>query len=296
MQRTTSLAISNAVMLDNQRTLSRMATYQEQLSSGKRINRVSDDPVQARSALRYRAESVQTGKFMDNIGKGQALLTTADNALSEMGKAMDEAKQLAVQGANASQDAASRATLATSVDSLLERMVDLANSVHDGRYVFAGTATTTKPFAIATDGETVSYQGNIDTYKVQIGNDSTVDLNRDGHTLFQGDVDVFGSLVALRNALKDNDPTAVADLITQVDAGQAHLSNIHGAMGGTETRLELASNQLQSAKNSLDSLTSQAEDVDFAKTLSDYQMAESSLTAGLQAAAKVIRSTLLDYL
>jgi flagellar hook-associated protein 3 FlgL len=175
-------------------------------------------------------------------------------------------------------------------------MVDLANSVHDGRYVFAGTATTTKPFAIATDGETVSYQGNIDTYKVQIGNDSTVDLNRDGHTLFQGDVDVFGSLVALRNALKDNDPTAVADLITQVDAGQAHLSNIHGAMGGTETRLELASNQLQSAKNSLDSLTSQAEDVDFAKTLSDYQMAESSLTAGLQAAAKVIRSTLLDYL
>jgi flagellar hook-associated protein 3 FlgL len=294
--RITINAINNTVLADNQRTIGRLATYQEQLSSGKRVNRVSDDPGAARSALRYRAESVQTSKYLDNIAKGESFVNASDSALEQMSQVLDDAKSLAVQGANGTQDAASRKALSQSVDSLLTRMVDLSNTVHDGRYIFAGTATYTQPFARSADGESVVYQGNLDEFDIQIGSDSRVTVNQDGNTLFQQDGDVFGSLVELRNALASNDAATVSSLVQDIDDVHTHLNNLHGALGGTEQRFELARNQLESAKVNLDALVSQAEDVDFADTIAQMQLAQVALEAGLQAGAKVLRPSLLDYL
>jgi flagellar hook-associated protein 3 FlgL len=294
--RVTLNAISNTVLADNQRTIARLATYQEQLSSGKRINRVSDDPVEARQALRYRAESLQTDSYLDNISKGGSFISASDSALGQMTEVMDQAKALAVQGANGTQDAASRQALARSVDSLLTRLVDLGNTVHDGRAVFAGTATASQPFARSADGSQVVYQGNLDAFAVQVGPNSRVTVNQDGFSLFKGGVDVFKSLIDLRDALTANDPTTITGLITTVDQAHAHLNDLHGAMGGTEQRLDLARNQLEGTKTNLDDLLSQAEDVDFAATIANMQTAQVALEAGLQAGAKVLKPSLLDFL
>jgi flagellar hook-associated protein 3 FlgL len=295
-ERITINALNNTVLADNQRTISRLATYQEQLSSGKRVNRVSDDPGAARSALRYRAESVQTSKYLDNISKGESFVNASDSAMEQMSKVLDDAKSLAVQGANGTQDAASRKALSQSVDSLLTRMVDLANTVHDGRYIFSGTSTYTQPFARSADGQSVVYQGNLDEFEIQIGPDSRVTVNQDGNSLFQQDGDVFGSLVKLRNALATNDPATVSSLVQNIDDASTHLNDLHGALGGTEQRMELARNQLESAKVNLDALVSKSEDVDFADTIAQMQLAQVALEAGLQAGAKVLRPSLLDYL
>jgi flagellar hook-associated protein 3 FlgL len=294
--RITLNAISNTVLADNQRTIARLATYQQQLSSGKRINQVSDDPVAARQALRYRTESLETGKFLDNISKGSSFIDATDSSIEQMSQVLDEAKQLAVQGATATQDANSRKALAQSVDSLLGRMVDLANTVHDGRYLFSGTATLTQPFARSADGKSVTYQGNLDSFDVKIGPNTSVTLNQDGYTLFQSQTDVFASLTKLRDALSSNDPTAVSGLIATVDQASAHINDLHGALGGREQRLTLAQNQLESAKVGLDDLTSKAEDVDFTDTISKMQLAQTALQAGLEAGAKVLKPSLLDYL
>jgi flagellar hook-associated protein 3 FlgL len=294
--RITINAINNTVLADNQRNIARLATYQEQLSSGKRINRVSDDPVAARSALRYRAESVQTTKYLDNIDKGGSFIDATDSALGQMSQILDQAKTLAVQGANGTQDASSRKALAQSADSLLTRLVDLANTVHDGRYLFSGTATFTQPFSRSADGQSVTYGGNLDSFGIQIGAAARVSVNQDGHTLFQEDTDVFASLVELRNALLANDPATVSSLVTDIDQAHSHLNDLHGALGGTEQRLTLARNQLEAAKVNLDSLVSAAEDVDFAQTISDMQLAQVALEAGLQAGARVLRPSLLDFL
>lgn len=294
--RITINAINNTILADNQRTISRLANYQEQLSSGKRINQVSDDPGAARSALRYRAESMQTTKYLDNITKGDSFITASDSAMEQMSQVLNDAKSLAVQGANGTQDAASRKALGQSVDSLLTRLVDLANTVHDGRYLFSGTATFTQPFVRSADGATVDYQGNLDTFEVQIGPGSHVNVNQDGNTLFKQQVDIFGSLVELRDALRANDASKITGLIQTVDDAHAHLNNLHGALGGTEQRLELARNQLESAKVNLDGLVSAAEDADFPEVISQMQLAQVALEAGLKAGAKVLRPSLLDFL
>jgi flagellar hook-associated protein 3 FlgL len=294
--RITINAINNTVLADNQRTISRLANYQEQLSSGKRINQVSDDPGAARSALRYRAESMQTTKYLDNISKGDSFITASDAAMEQMSQVLNDAKSLAVQGANGTQDAASRKALGQSVDSLLTRLVDLANTVHDGRYLFSGTATFTQPFARSADGTTVNYGGNLDTFEVQIGPGSQVNVNQDGNTMFKQEVDIFGSLVELRDALRANDASKITGLIQTVDDAHAHMNDLHGALGGTEQRLELARNQLESAKVNLDGLVSAAEDADFPEVIAQMQLAQVALEAGLKAGAKVLRPSLLDFL
>lgn len=295
-ERTTVTSISNTVLADNQRTIARMATYQEQLSSGKRINRISDDPVAGRQVMRYRAESLQTTKWIDNISKGSSFVDASDGSFSQMSDVLDEAKQLAVQGANGTQDAASRMALAQSADSLLTRLVDLGNSAHDGRYLFAGTATLDPPFALSDDGSSVTYQGNLDTFAVQVGPHVQATINQDGHTLFQGATDVFASLIELRDALKADDQARISTAISAVDEAHTHVNNLHGALGGVEQRLELTRNQLEQAKTGLGELLSKSEDADFAEVLSQFQLAQVALQAGLQAGAKVIKPTLLDYL
>lgn len=296
MDRITSTALSNTVLADTQRTLAQLATYQEQLSSGKRVNRVSDDPVAARSAMRYRAESLQTGKYLDNIAKATSFMNASDSAFNDMSQIMDQVKQLAVQGANGTEDADSRNALATSADSLLTRLVDLANTTYDGRFVFAGTATLDQPFAKSADGSQVTYQGNLDSFDVQVGPSSSVTVNQNGFALFQGDTDVFGSVIKLRDALKANDPTAVNNLLTTIDQAATKINDLHGAMGGEEQRLTMTQNQLESTKVELDKLVSDAEDADMTDTISKLQLAQTALQAGLQAGASVLKPSLLDYL
>ena len=297
MDRITLLGLNRSVLDNNQRTLARLATYQEQLSTGKKLNRISDDVVAARQSLRYRADENATGKYLDNIDKSLAYMGATDTAFSEITSLFDEVKSIAVQGANASQDAASRAALAQAVDSHLARMVDVANTVHDGRFIFGGTATTSgKPFALAADGLQVDYSGNLDSFQVEVGPNSRIQVNQDGNQLFKGEVDIFDTLIQLRDALMANDATATAKLIDTVDASQRHANDLQGSMGGRIQRLERAQSQLEINRTYQKELISQAEDIDFTETVANLQLAQVSLEAGLQAASRTLTPSLLDFL
>jgi len=298
MDRITTNGLSNSVLDANQKTLARLANYQLQLATNKKLNQVSDDPVAAKQSLRYRAEGMQVQKHLDNIDKATSFMSATDQSIGEMTQLLDEAKSLAVQGANGSQDATSRKTLAGSVDSLLSRMVDLANTVHDGRFLFGGTATvqTAPPFARNATDTGVDYTGNLDTFSVKIGPTSDVQVNTDGFSLLKGQQDVFQVLYKLRDSLNQNDPATVNDLVTDVDAAFQQVNGIEGSMGGRIQRLDLARSQLENTKVYLGDLVSQAEDADMPEVITKMNMTQTALQAGLQSGAKVMQTTLLDFL
>lgn len=297
MDRITLVGLNASVLANNQKTLARLATYQEQLATGKKLNRISDDVVAARQSLRYRADENASGKYLNNIDKSLAYMGATDTALNEVTQLFDQVKAIAVQGANGSQDAASRYALSQSVDSFLTRMTDVANTVHDGRFIFGGTATTAdKPFALSEDGTRVDYAGNLDAFQVEVGPNSTVEVNQDGYTLFKKQVDVFDAMIQLRDALRDNDPTKVAELIDTVDTAQRHANDLQGSMGGKIQRLELSRTQLESSRIYQKELISQAEDADFTEVISQMQLTQVALEAGLQSAARTITPSLLDFL
>jgi flagellin-like hook-associated protein FlgL len=142
----------------------------------------------------------------------------------------------------------------------------------------------------------VSYQGNLDTFSLQVGAQASVPINQNGNALFKTPVDVFGTLIQLRDALNNNDPTTVGNLITNVDAAASQIQNAHGALGGNEQRLTLAQNQLQSSQTTLTTLLGQTVDADLPDTVSQMQQAQTALQSGLEAAAKILTPNLLSYL
>lgn len=296
MDRVTNLKLSQSILYDNNRTLSRLSQLQEQLATGKRVNRLSDDPVISRESLRLRTQSFQTQQYMDNIDGALSTLNVQDGVLGDVEELFDQAKSTAVQGANGSETAASRAAMAAAIDNTLSRLVDLANTAHEGRYVFAGTAVDQRPFALDATRSGATYAGNGDAASARIGPDTEVPLDNDGQALFKGGKDAFAALVKLRDALKVNDPSAVTASIADVDAAHGAITDARGALGGRTQRLEMARNRLDSSKLQVDGLISKGEDADVATTIADMQLAQSALQAGMQAGARIIKPTLLDYL
>ena len=296
MTRVSLLSMRRNVLGNTQRNLGRVADLQEQLSSGKRIQRMSDDPISGRRALVSRIEEFEAGRFLTNIDRSLSFMTASDETMGEIVKVYDEAKAIAVQGANATQDAFSRRALAQSVDSQLDRLVDMVNTVQDGRYLFSGTASLTKPFEMNANRDDVIYQGDLDSFEVEVGFSAKSQVNQNGFELWKEEQDIFAVLVDLRDALLADDPEEVSNLINNVDEATAHVTSLQGEMGGRVQRLELTRSQLERTQVHLGEIISREEDVDMAATIMEMQSAQVALEAGLQTAARVIQPSLVDFL
>jgi flagellar hook-associated protein 3 FlgL len=188
------------------------ATYQlegQQLSTGKSLNAPSDDPSVIAQDIAVRADNsvhTQLGKNFTDLGNE---LTTVDGALSNLTSVLQQARNLAVQGASDTINASQRGDIATQVDQLLSEAIGFANTQYNGKYVFAGTQVpTTIPLVIGQGSPitTVTSQGNTVQQTQQDPNGTTITR---GVTLQQafnynapdGSPDVFQTLINLRDTL-----------------------------------------------------------------------------------------------
>jgi flagellar hook-associated protein 3 FlgL len=296
MDRIATTSLNRNILNANQAALGRLSELQLQLATQKRISKPSDDPVGIRHSMRLRAESLKSADYEANIDASLGWLDTSDSTFSEMTGLLQGVKGIAVQGGNDTLDANARRALGTSVDNALKRMVDLANAGYDGRYVFAGAATTTKPFALAADGQSVAYVGAQEDFSIEIGPTSTMAVSQVGSALFQEPNDVFQALIDLRDALNDDDAPAVRASIGAIDAAHDQVATHHGILGGRHQRLEMTQSQLAEVQINLDELISRIEDVDLPEVISRFQSGQVALQAGLEAGARVSQQTLLDFL
>lgn len=121
---------------------------QTQIATGKRVLKPSDDPIAISKSMKVRALLRDNEQYQRNIDDALAWIESTEAALSSMVEVITELKEIAVDGASDSKDASERANLAAQVETLIERLVDLANVTYDGRFVFAGTYTLTIPYGL----------------------------------------------------------------------------------------------------------------------------------------------------
>ena len=117
-----------------QGSLSRLAELQEQLSSGRRLNRPSDSPTDTAQAMRLRGSLSSLEQYSRNAADGASRLGLADPALTTSTELVAHARELGRQGANAgSSSPASRAALATELDQVRASLLDQANTTYLSR-------------------------------------------------------------------------------------------------------------------------------------------------------------------
>lgn len=118
---------------------------QNQLSTGKKITRASQDPVIAMNGMRYRSQVTEIEQFDRNLSEVYNWMDNADATLDKVGETLQRIRELAVQVSNDTYEETQRGNVAKEVDQLLEHLISLANTRSNNKYIFNGTNTTNPP-------------------------------------------------------------------------------------------------------------------------------------------------------
>jgi flagellar hook-associated protein 3 FlgL len=274
--------------------LTKLATLQEQLETGKKINRPSDDPAGTTTALRVRSGLADQTQYIRNAADGTAWLGTIDSALSGITSQVQRAQVLAQQGANTgSMSSTAMEALATEVDQIRASVLQQANTTYLGRPVFGGTTSGGKAF----DTTTGNYVGDSGTVERRVGSDVTVRVDASGTDTFGTDGDnLFSHLSDLSNRLRAGDSDGLESSIATIASDLQKLSGASAGEGARYNRITKASDLATATQLQLKSSLSDVEDVDLAEATLNLATQQTAYQAALAAASKTLQPSLLDFL
>ena len=160
-----------------------MSQTQSQLSTGKKLQRASDNPA---AMAQVNALNAQLSASQQQVSNGNAvtsLLQLEQNALNNATTALQSARDLAVEANNSDLNTTERQGIVAQLQQLQQSLLGAANSRDaGGNYLFGGTASTAPPFV--QGGGAVSYVGNDQVNQVQIGPDQSVSVGDAGSSVF----------------------------------------------------------------------------------------------------------------
>lgn len=143
--RVTQSMLSNSNLKYISQNYNKLSQVYDQINSGKKITKPSDDPVIAMKGMRYRSQLVEVDQFRRNLSEGFNWMDNADAALDETNQVLNRIRDLTVQASNDSYDAVARKNIAEEITKLQEHIVALANSKVGENYIFNGTDTDKSP-------------------------------------------------------------------------------------------------------------------------------------------------------
>ena len=300
--RISNLMLNRSVLADINNAQARLARTQHKLSSGKEILRPSDDPFATNRALLLRDDLERIAQQRRNAVDGGSWLSATDAALSKVGDIIHRARELLVQGASDATSPTAREAIAAEIDQLAEAAKQEANATYAGRFIFAGTATGTRPYTV---GGADAYAGDAAAIAREIGPSVSVQVNTLGsavlgngqaanddrllHVLRDIAQHLRGGTPADANALRGTD-------LRRLSANVDELSRIRAVVGATTTRLETAAGRLVELEETATRLLSETEDADMAKAMTDFSMQQSVYQSALRSGANIIQASLMDFL
>jgi len=297
LSRVTQRSNGQQAILGLQASQRRLADLQQQMSSGKRITKPSDDPNATFSALQFRAENARFTQWSRNAGDGLSLLKVADGQLQSMTQQVQRAQVLIIQGRNtAAMTSVQREAIATEVDSLREGLMMSANFTYLGRPIFGGTTSGGASF----DSASGAYLGDTNPVTRTAGPQSAVRVDVNGAETFTTDgtssgTTLFEILTSVADHLR-NDPSALG-------ADAANLTSVMDNMATSLAKVGAAANRLTNLKSVADAQNitlaqsiAGLEETDLTKTIVDLTTQQTSYQAALQATAKIVQPSLMDFL
>ncbi len=139
-----------------------MTDYNYQISSGKRLQYLSDDPLASSELIKYKKRLTHIDQYNKNITRGNAWLKATDNALDSVEGIVRDVRTYAEQAATETYDYNNRKEIALHIDSLAEEIMQNANTDINGEYIFSGFKTDKKPFKLDIESNNSAY--SIDDY------------------------------------------------------------------------------------------------------------------------------------
>lgn len=274
---------------------------QRELTTGLRINTVSDDPAQIPALLDTRARLDSTTQTIANLGRVQNEVDTAENAVQSAVKLVEHAQTLGTEGQTGFSSAQTRTDLAADLGGVLQQLVSISNTTVEGRYIFSGDSDQNSAYSIdlTQTNPVSSYGGGAATRQVQHPDGSLFSVSKTAQELLDSpnaQTSVFKSINNLRQALLNNDQAGIDTALTNVGSADTYLNSELAFYGGVQKRVADAQDYASNLETHLKSRLSSIQDADMTQAIAEFQQANLNQQAALQSRAKVPRTSLFDYL
>jgi flagellar hook-associated protein 3 FlgL len=305
--RVTNKMMNNNLLMNLNRGMERLERINNQLGTKKKVNLPSDDPVKAGVIMRTNSSIRETEQFIRNLDAAASWLDATDVVLQDVMSVIHRARELAVAGASTHLDDSARKALADEVAQLHGNLLQLANSTHGGRYIFAGQHTDTQPFSGGEVDEDsigdVVFLGGIVlsdeelSIDFEIGAGVTMGVNvidydpKDGEKVFQP---LFQALQKLYGELKGQGNPDVP--LGELDAALDNVLSKVSEVGGKQNRVQLANARLGDLRLNLTKILSEEQDLDYAEAIMELKMEEFAYRTALAVGARIIQPSLVDFL
>ncbi|VDH00960.1 Hook-filament junction protein [Lysinibacillus sphaericus] len=299
--RVTQSMLSNNMLRNLTTSYGKMGKLNDQLTTGKKVNKPSDDPVVAMRGLSYRMQVDKVAQYQRNIGEVNNWLDSTDDALDKVGQALHRTKELVTNAANTgAMTEEDRKKIKSELEQLRQQIQDTANTKVGDKYIFSGTKTNTPlydkttgypalstdpvvPPAVAIPETAFEADVNIDVF-----DGVKLNVNSTSAQMFKEIDDLFKSF--------DDPDVDFGASIGKVDGMMDDLLTERADVGARQNRAELMDDRLETQEGISKKQMSLNEDIDYEKVITEMISQESVHRAALSVGARIIQPSLVDFL
>lgn len=184
MQRVTNMMVQNLMLSDMHNNLSRLLDYQQQLVSGKKHSRPSDNPIDVTRELALQTTLLENTQYIRNQDDAMTWLANTDSAFNQMTDVAHRIRELTIYAGNGALGPGETQAIAAEIKELQEELRNIANYSVEGRYLFSGLATGVRPFERDAQGNVV-YNGNTGKVQYEVEKSVVGDVSFHGREVFQ---------------------------------------------------------------------------------------------------------------
>ena len=291
--RVTTQGIYDKLLAGIRSQMQTQAEGTEQVSTGRRFSRPSQDGVAYKTSLDIRHLQSGIGASLSAIGTAKLRLGVSQNVLSQIIPIMQRAEVLAVQQSNAGLTASERTAASVEAAALQDQLLSLANTAFEGKTLFAGTATDIKPIQLDGAGNAI-YQGNTQDREVAITpTQSLVSNVRADHTAF---TQVFSSIKSLKDALTANDVAGIQASVDLLSDAANAMVGLSAEVGGKLNSLQIREESFLSMESQMQIQLNQHESVDMAEVATRLAQSQTALQAAYAEVANFNKLSLVNFL
>lgn len=323
------MRITNASMIrshlyDTQNNLTNMSKINQQISTGKVINTVSDDPHKAIKIMNINNEIKYTEKYNYNIDETVGWMNTTDGALDNVGNLLGEIKETILKVGNGTYSQNEMKSLNEDMNEKIKQLADTLNSTHGGKYLFGGSSVDDAPITVIENpdgtvklefskdknGQTIP---NTDDLKADISSGINIDYNisvgeilniKDGNGNTVNLLDEINNLSTLMNDIANGDEQTAAkaketllnDTKGKIDTLFDHVVNERTSLGVRVSTAEKIKELNDEDILNIQDVLSKTQDTDVVEKFIELKSAEMIYQASIQVGAKLIQPTILDYI
>lgn len=279
----------------------RMDRAQREIGSGKRVSSASDRPDALANLMQAHSDIARLEQTRTNLGRVRTEVDAAEGALQNSVTLMDRVRTLGMTGASTIQTAETRRSIADELGSIVERLVGVANTEVDGRYIFSGDSDQ-GPALLYNPGQEPpwgSYLGAPSTRVAMHPTGVSFGVALDARQIFDNadrSKSVLAAIEGLRSALLSGDEGAMRAALAPLAAASTQLNTALTFYGNVQSQLAEAGDTTAKLKLRMETERATLEDADLTEAIVTLEQLRFSQQAALEVRSKVPKTSLFDYL